>query len=197
MNQFLHSAFVQPAVIADRRICQNINLDARVQLGQSWLNARLTCARMRLGHLWIVPAPINSRGGDYFQLNRETASCHRFAGTWRAFLREVLALAVRRCSPSHTPRNGSLDTPSEQEMENVRALHGACGFKFVVKPLASRAALRIPSAHHSEPCGFLFLSHFRSDNSYMRRLGIAPALSWGDSLVFCSLLSLLHLPVRN
>ena len=157
-----------------RRSCKR-ELDTRVQQPQGLLNTRQTCAACEAVTRESYPHWPKGWCGDFPVLNRETASCHTVAGTWLASLRRVLALGHARKLPSHRP-TGKV---------NDRAFMGmmAVGFRWLQTRRRQNANLPratgdSPNAGKQvaedsrllvrfqpclpEPCGFPFLSHFRS-----------------------------------
>lgn len=141
MTNDMQSENVQQVVSTYKRksACLNEDFKTQVHPALCLLNTRQPCACVGVGHLRIVPTPAgNSRCGDLLsKLNLETASSHRFAGTWRAPLRRVLVIGHARKHPSHRPTVKENDSASWQP----------------VKAGSTPAA----STKH---CGFLSLSHF-------------------------------------
>lgn len=146
-----------------RRSCKR-DLDTRVQQPQGLLNTRQTCAACEAVTRESYPHWPKGWCGDFPVLNRETASCHRCAGTWLAPLRRVLALGHARQATAHRPTGKVNDNPLTG-IALVNALpedQPASWVRRVVKSLA-RVTTRLATVqYHSEDCGFPFLSHFRS-----------------------------------
>lgn len=112
-------------------------------------------------------------------LNPDTGSGHSRLETCGAAIRGVLRLGHARTS----------QLTGQQEQENVRALHGVpsglpemTGCK---RSCRNANALSLRAAHHSEPCGFSFLSSFRS--GCWKRIagpGVCSVVSLGGFLSF-------------
>lgn len=183
---------VQQAVAArNTRTCQNETLDTQVHPAQGGLlnTSRLTCARVRGGHLRIVSTLVNSLGGDFLlghscqtrakcPLNPETVSGHTVAGTWVARLRAMLLLGHARTST----------LTGQQMKENVSALMFNCG------SAATRNQPRVIA--ESEYCGFLSLSHFMGWRLLLTPQGL-PYFFLGGAFCFLLFLFVLISPSQS
>lgn len=167
----MQSENVQQVVSTYKRksACLNEDFKTQVHPALCLLNTRQPCACVGVGHLRIVPTPAgNSRCGDLLsKLNLETASSHRFAGTWRAPLRRVLVIGHARKHPSHRPTVKENDSASmaQQRMDSRRDAKrvlgnsSSCANTRTHNPWQPVKAGSTPAAS-TKHCGFLSLSHF-------------------------------------
>lgn len=170
-------------------------------------STRYRVARRSLGASSNLCRPATSSNGCgvtfHDSLSREPASCNRSAETSAARPWAVLVSAVLCCGPSY-PWKWNTQRTYRTEMENVSPLTSQSGVSAQSQPEGSwwtpvemdglinrcfQDAVRLRTVN-SEDCSFLFLSHFMSDNSHMRRLGLL-YFSLGGFLCFCSFCSLL------
>lgn len=107
--------------------------------------------------------------GVTFTRSRGPAARHKAAETWAAHPRAVLPKAVASRQKFVYP-----PSPSQDKRKTI--------------------AFGIASRLNPEGCGFLFLSHFRSDNSHMKRPGKCSTFSLGGLSLFSALSFFFCLP---
>lgn len=193
MTNDMQSENVQQVVSTYKRksACLNEDFKTQVHPALCLLNTRQPCACVGVGHLRIVPTPAgNSRCGDLLsKLNLETASSHRFAGTWRAPLRRVLVIGHARKHPSHRPTVKENDSASmaQQRMDSRRDAKrvlgnsSSCANTGLIIRGNQLKRVRLPLRQPSTAVFFLFLT---------LRAGVhltpqgCPIFLWGDCLCF-------------
>lgn len=178
--------------LVQRNVCEtSLETEGQPALMASLNTSPCAYVRMWAGPFWIVSTLANRLGGDFPSLNRDTASCHTVR---RNMVGPASAGACGRARED-------IQTHRPTEKENVSPLTAALlGLPEMTgsKRTRCKSPMRrhYESVRHSEDCGFLFLSHFMSDNSNMRRLGLLYFLLGGVSCFLLSL-SLLLFPSQS